>query len=177
MYVVVRSTLEADAVGGLLQRVVRGLDPELPVNNVQSMDRRIGDSLISRRSPAVLAALFAAMALLLTAIGTYGVVSYAVALRRREIGLRMALGAPPATVRRQFLLVAVRLLATGTGVGLAGAWAAGRAMQALLFGVPTFDPTVVTIAAALLAVVCLAACVVPAARAARVSPVETLAEL
>src|SRR5207248_7768897 len=115
-------------------QIVRRLDPDLPVNDVQSMDTRIANSLITRRSPALLAMAFAAIAVLLTAIGTYGVLSYAVAQRRREIGLRMALGAQPQQVRSQFLGLGARMLAGGLAVGLLGAWGLGRFMQSLLFG-------------------------------------------
>ncbi|MEJ7617864.1 MAG: FtsX-like permease family protein, partial [Pyrinomonadaceae bacterium] len=97
---------------------------------------RISDSLVARRSSALLIGLFAGVALLLTAVGTYGVLSYAVAQRRREIGIRMALGALPAQIGRQFLSLGLRLLALGTILGVIGAWLAGRAMQSILFGVP-----------------------------------------
>jgi ABC-type antimicrobial peptide transport system permease subunit len=155
---------------------VRAIDPELPVNNVRSMDARVTDSLVTRRSPAVLAAIFAGIALLLTAIGTYGVLSYAVAQRRREIGVRMALGATPAQVCVQFGAFGVRLLAIGSLVGVAGSWLSGKAMQALLFHTPPLPIGVIALVAATMGVVCLAACLVPSLRAARVSPTEVLAE-
>src|SRR2546430_5787678 len=101
------------------------------------MNTRIADSLIARRSPALLAGIFAGVALLLAAIGTYGVLSYAVAQRRREIGIRMALGAQTRQIGAQFLSLGLRLLAAGTILGLIGAWLAGRAMQSDLFDVPT----------------------------------------
>ena len=103
-----------------LRRVVRAVDAELPVSDVRSMETRIADSLVARRSPALLAGLFSGVAVLLTAIGTYGVLSYAVAQRRREIGLRMALGARPAQVRSQFVAWPLRLLAAGTALGVVG---------------------------------------------------------
>src|SRR6185369_3851970 len=103
-----------------LQKVVRQIDPELPVNDVRSMDTRIADSLLTQRSPALMAGIFSVIAILLIAVGTYGVLSYAVAQRRREIGVRMALGARPEQIRSQFLGVALRLLAAGTVLGLVG---------------------------------------------------------
>ena len=136
LWVVVRTSLPPESLGPALRRAVRTVDPELPVNDLRSMEARIADSLVARRSPALLAGLFAGIALLLTAIGTYGVLSYAVAQRRREIGLRMALGARPEQVRVQFLSLALRLLAAGTVLGVLGAWLTGRAMQAVLFQVP-----------------------------------------
>ena len=114
------------------------------------METRIADSLVARRSPALLAGLFSGIALLLTAIGTYGVLSYAVAQRRREIGLRMALGARPEQIRAQFLSLALRLLAAGTVLGVLGAWLTGRAMQAILFQVPPLHVATLAGAAAIL---------------------------
>ena len=176
LFVVTKTSLEPDAFGGTLQRVVRRIDPELPVNNIRSMETRIADSLIARRSPAVLAGLYAIIALLLTAIGTYGVLSYSVAQRRREIALRMALGARPDQVRRQFVALAGRLVATGSVMGLAGAWLTGRAMQAVLFEVAPLPVPVVAMSGAVLATVCLAACLLPSRRAAHISPQAALAE-
>ena len=96
--------------------------------------------------------------------------------RRREIGVRMALGAQPGRIRMQFLVLALRLLAAGTVLGLIGAWQAGRAMQSLLFQVPPLNVAVLAAAACVTAAVCLAACLLPARRAARISPMEALAE-
>jgi ABC-type antimicrobial peptide transport system permease subunit len=129
-----------------------------------------------RRSPALLAALFSGLALLLTAIGTYGELSYAVAQRRREIGLRIALGARPAQVRSHFVQLALRLLAAGTVLGVAGAWVTGRAMQALLYQVPPLHMASLLAAAILMAVVSIAGCLLPSNRAARTSPMEVLAQ-
>jgi predicted permease len=136
IYVVVRASLPPESLGPALRRTVRAVDPELPVNDLRTMETRIADSLVARRSPVLLAALFSAIAMLLTAVGTYGVLSYAVTQRRREIGLRMALGARPEQVRGQFLSLALRLLAAGTALGVLGAWLTGRAMRAVLFQVP-----------------------------------------
>jgi len=140
------------------------------------MDARIADSLVTRRSPALLAGLFSAAALALSAIGTYGVVAYSVAQRRREIGLRMALGARPGQVRAQFLAIALRLLAVGLAVGGAGAWLAAGTVQRLLHDVTALNPLMLSAAAALLAAVVVAASVIPTQRAARVSPMTALAE-
>jgi predicted permease len=175
-FVAVRTSQPPESFALTLQKVVRQVDPDVPVSDVRSMDTRIADSLVARRSPALLAGIFSAIALLLTSIGTYGVLSYAVAQRRREIGVRMALGAQPGRIRMQFLSLSVRLLVAGTVLGLIGAWQAGRAMRSLLFQVPPLDVPVLAAAACVTAAVCLAACLLPAQRAAQISPMEALAE-
>ena len=155
---------------------MRAIDPDLPVNDVRTMETRIDDSLVARRSPALLAGLFSGLAVLLTAIGTYGVLSYAVAQRRREIALRMALGARPEQVRGQFVALGLRLLAAGTALGVVGAWLAGRAMQTVLFQVPPLHVATLAATAVVLGVVSLVACLLPSHRAARISPMEALAD-
>jgi hypothetical protein len=176
IFVTVRASARLDSLRLTLQKVVRQLDPELAVNDIQSMDDRIADSLVIRRSPALLAGIFSGIALLLTAIGTYGVLSYAVAQRRREIGVRMALGARPEQIRSHFFSIALRLLAGGMILGVIGAWLTGHAIQAVLFHVPGFDVATLALAAGILGVVSLVASLLPCHRAARVSPMEALAD-
>jgi predicted permease len=176
LFMVARTSLPAESFGPGMQRLVRRIDPDLPITDVRPMETRIADSLVARRSPALLAGLFSAIAVLLTAICTYGVLSYAVAQRRREIGVRMALGARPAQIRKQFLSLALRLLAGGTLLGVIGAWLAGRAMQTLLFHVPGLDWVMLATAAGIMAIVALVACLLPSQRAARISPMEALAD-
>src|SRR6185312_5833509 len=136
VFIVARMTQRPEAFGETLRKLVRATDPALAIDDVRSMDTRIDDSLVARRSPALLAVTFAGVALLLAAIGTYGVLSYAVAQRTREIGIRMALGAQREQIGAQFLSLGLRLLAAGTILGLIGAWLNGRAMQSILFDVP-----------------------------------------
>ena len=176
VFVAIRTSLPPESLGLTLQKEVRQIDPDIPVNDLRSMETRISDSLAARRSPALLAGLFSGIALLLTAIGTYGVLSYAVAQRRREIGVRMALGAQPRQIRTQFLSLSLRLLAGGTILGLIGAWLTGQAMQAVLFHVPALNLAILAGAAGLMGLVSLAACLLPSQRAARISPMEALAE-
>jgi predicted permease len=176
VFVAVRTSLPPESFALTLQRVVRQIDADVPVSDLRSMDTRIADSLVARRSPALLAGLFSGIALLLTSIGTYGVLSYAMAQRRREIGVRIALGAQPGQIRIQFLSLSLRLLVAGTVLGLIGAWQAGRAMRSLLFQVPPFNVAVLAAAACVTAAVCLAACLLPSQRAAQISPMEALAE-
>jgi len=176
VFVAVRTSLPPESLGLALQKVVRQIDSDIPVNDLRSMDTRIADSLVARRSPALLAGLFSGIALLLTAIGTYGVLSYAVAQRRREIGLRMALGAQPGQIRSQFFYLSLRFLAGGIILGVIGAWLTGQAMQAVLFHVPALNLAILVGAACVMGLVSLAACLLPSQRAARISPIETLAE-
>jgi len=138
------------------------------------MQARIDESLVARRSPAILAGIFAAVALLLAAIGTYGVLAYAVSQRRREIGVRMALGALPRQIGRQFLSLGLRLLVVGTALGMLGAWAAGRAMQGILFNVPSLHAGTLFGTVLVMGIVSLVACLLPAWRASRVDPMEAL---
>jgi len=174
IFITARTSLSPESLASMLQTTVRHIDPELPVSDIRSMETRIADSLMARRSPALLAGIFSAIALLLTAIGTYGVLSYAVTERRREIGVRMALGARPEQIRNQFLSLALRLLAAGTTLGMLGGLLAGRAMRAVLFHVPPVDPAILGGAAAIIGAVSLVACLVPSHRAARISPMEVL---
>ena len=175
-FVAVRTILPPESLELTLQNVVRKVDPDIPVSDLRPMETRIADSLVARRSPALLAGLFSGIALFLTAIGTYGVLSYAVAQRRREIGLRMALGAQPGHIRGQFFYLSLRLLAGGVLLGVIGAWLTGQAMRAVLFHVPAFHLAVLTGALCVMVLVCLAACLLPSHRAARISPMDALAE-
>lgn len=138
------------------------------------MEVRIADSLIARRSPALLAGIFASVALLLAGIGTYGVLAFAVAQRRREIGVRMALGALPKQIATGFLSLGLRLIAAGTLLGVLGAWLTGRAMQSVLFNVPAMHLATLAGTIAVLTAASLVACWLPARRAARVDPMTAL---
>jgi predicted permease len=173
-FVVARTSQEPEAFAGTLRKLVRAADPNLAIGNIRSMETRVADSLVARRSPALLAGIFAGMALLLAAIGTYGVLSYAVAQRTREIGIRMAVGAQRVQIGTQFLSLGLRLLAAGTVIGVIGAWAAGRAMQSILFGVPALPVAAFLGTALVMGVVSLVACLIPARRAANVDPMNAL---
>jgi putative ABC transport system permease protein len=173
-FVITRTSQRPEAFGQTLRRLVRAADPELAIDNIRSMETRIADSLIARRSPALLAGIFAGVALLLAAIGTYGVLSYAVAQRRREIGIRMAVGAQRWQIGTQFFSLGLRLLAAGIILGLIGAWLAGRAMQSVLFDVPTLHVATLFGTALVMSVVSLVACLIPARRAAKVDPMVAL---
>ena len=174
VFVVTRTSQSPEAFAETLRKVVRATQPEIAMENIRSMDSRIAESLIARRSPALLAGIFAAVALLLAAVGTYGVLSYAVAQRRREIGIRMALGARREQIGTQFLSLGLRLLAAGTLLGLLGACLAGRAMQSVLFGVPPLHVATFLGTALAMSIVSLLASFIPARRAASLDPMVAL---
>jgi predicted permease len=174
VFVVTRTSQNPEAFADTLRKLVRAAHPDLAFDNVRSMDARVAETLVARRSPALLAAIFAGVALLLAAIGTYGVLSYAVAQRTREIGIRMALGAQREQIGRQFLSLGAGLLAAGTLLGLIAAVGTRRAMQAVLYDVPPLPLAVFLGAAAVMAAVSLVACMLPARRAAAVDPMVAL---
>jgi predicted permease len=174
IFVITRTSQRPEAFAETLRRLVRATDPDLAIDDLRSMDTRVADSLIGRRSPALLAGIFAGVALLLAAIGTYGVLSYSVAQRTREIGIRMALGAQRGQIGTQFFSLGLRLLAAGTILGLIGAWLAGRAMQSVLFGVPTLHFATLFVTGLIMSAVSLIACLIPARRATRVDPMIAL---
>lgn len=174
VFVVTRTSQRPEAFADSLQRLVRATDPELAIDDIRSMDTRIAESLIARRSPAVLAGIVAGVALLLAAVGTYGVLSYTIAQRRREIGVRMALGAQTHHIRTQFLSLGLRLLAAGILLGVMGAWAAGKGMEGVLFGVPKLHVATLLGTALVMTAVSLVACLFPVRRASRVDPMIAL---
>jgi len=174
IFVVTRTSQRPEAFAETLRKLVHAANPDLAIDNLRSMDTRIAESLIARRSPALLAGIFAGVALLLAAIGTYGVLSYAVAQRRREIGIRMALGAQRHQIGTQFLSLGLRLLAAGTIVGLIGAWLAEKAMRSVLFGLSSFPLAALFGTALVLGAVSLIACLIPARRASNVDPMIAL---
>jgi len=172
--VVVRTTQAPELAATALRSAVVRVDPELAVHGIKTMADRIDESLSTRRAPLLLAGVFAVVALTLAAVGIYGVLAYTVAQRQREIGVRMALGAEPGQILRQFLGLGGRLLIIGVPIGLVGAWSAGQAMTGLLFGVSPANIAVLAGTAAVLTGVALLACFLPARRAANVSPIEAL---
>ncbi len=172
--VVVRTGMPPELMASVLRRAVLSIDSELPIDNVNPMQSLIDESTVARRSPAVLAGAFAMVALLLTTVGTYGVLAYAVGQRRREIGVRMALGATPKQVLYHFLGIGARLLLAGITLGLFGAWATGRLMQNLLFGVGSMHIGILSATVGAMTTVVLLATFLPARSASRVPPTEAL---
>jgi putative ABC transport system permease protein len=174
MNVVLRTSLTAQALSGTIRRAVEGLDPSLPIVKLQSMDDVFADAIGRPRLVAQLIGIFAALALLLAAIGAYGVLSYMVTERRREIGIRMALGANRPSVLRMVLRQGLGLTAVGVVAGLAIAFAMNRVLRSLLFGVGPGDPLTITAVVGLMAAVALVACYLPAHSATRVDPMIVL---
>jgi len=153
---------------------IHSVDPGQPVDEVLPLERLLASSLSRQRFGMLLLGSFAVLALVLAAVGIYSVLSYAVRHRGREIGIRMALGAQVSDVLRLIVLQGMRPTALGMGIGLAAALALGRALSSLVFGVSAADPWTLGGVAALLALVALAACLVPAMRATRVDPMKAL---
>ena len=176
MFVVLRTATDPPSVAAAARAAVRHLDADLPVFQVRTMEQVVDETLVTRRFAMLLLAIFAGLALFLAGVGLYGVISYSVAQRTREIGLRMALGAQGGDVVRMVVRRGLALAAIGLAVGVAAALAVTRFLSSLLFSVPPTDPlTFVSIAALLAAVACVAS-FLPAWRAARVDPMEALRE-
>lgn len=153
---------------------IHGVDPALPISGFAAMETRLAHAVARQRFAALLFAIFAGIALLLAAIGIYGVVSCTVGQRTAEIGIRMALGAQRRTILRMVLVQGARLIALGLGVGVLGAALLTRFLAAILFGVSPHDPATFGALAAVLGGVALLAILVPARRAARIDPIEAL---
>jgi predicted permease len=165
---------DAAKLTGAIREALREVDPNQPMFDVKTMEERVLESLGPRRVVAGLLSLFGALALTLAALGLYGVISYAVAQRTQEIGIRMALGAERSAVLGMVLNQGVRLAVAGVVIGLIGAYAAARLISTQLYQVQPFDPVTFGVVALILGAVALGACYIPALRATRVDPVIAL---
>jgi putative ABC transport system permease protein len=172
--VLVRAAANPMALAAGLRRIVAGVDPGLAVFGLEPLQDTVARSVSRQRFTMVLLGLFAGLALLLAGIGIHGVLSYGVASRSREIGIRMALGERPGSVLRLVLGEALGLAALGVALGLAGAVALTGALEALLFGVTATDPVTFAVTPVFLLVMALVAAYTPARRAIRVDPVAAL---
>ncbi len=162
------------AMAGVLRTTVRGVEKAAPIYGVAPLEQQLGRYLTQRRFEASLLTGFAVVALLMAAVGIYGLIHYVVATRIREIGLRMAIGARPGDIFRMIVREGLTLSLTGVVIGLVGAWWLGRAGSSLLFGVTASDPLTFAAVSLLLTAVAAAACYFPARRATRVDPLVTL---
>ncbi|MCC6368452.1 MAG: ABC transporter permease [Bryobacterales bacterium] len=170
MNLVMRTTLPAAALSGTIERIVREVDPAVPVVRLRDMDSVFTDSIRRPRLLAQLLGAFAGLALLLAAIGTYGVLSYMVTERRREIGIRVALGATRSDVLTGILKQGLQVTAIGVAIGLASALAVNRLIASLLFGVQPTDTVTISLVIATIAAVAVVASWLPAWRASRLDP-------
>jgi len=168
--VVLRTTLPPSGLAQTIERAVREVDPTVPVARLRDMDAVFAESIRRPRLLAHLLGAFAGLALLLAAIGTYGVLAYMVAERRREIGIRMALGTARSGVVALVMTQGLRLTIIGLVVGLAGAVGANRLIAALLFGVQPTDPATLGVVTVTITLVAAVACWLPAWRASRLDP-------
>ena len=176
MNIVLRTTQPPNALAGTIHQAVAALDPSLPIEKLRSMDDVFGEAIGRPRLLAQLLGIFAGLAILLAAIGSYGVLSYMVTERRREIGIRMALGADRGSVMRMVLSQGLRLTLIGVVAGLAAAFAMSRVLASLLFGVRPSDPATIVSVVTLIGAVALVACYIPARVATRVDPMIVLRE-
>jgi putative ABC transport system permease protein len=174
MNLVLRTSASPEALSSSIMRAVTSLDPSLPVVKLQSMDDVFAEAIGRPRLLAQLLGIFAGLALLLAAIGAYGVLSYMVTERRREIGIRMALGADRASVLRMVLAQGLQLTLLGMLGGLSAAFALNRVLASLLFGVKPTDPLTIAAVVGLISLVAVVACYLPARGATRVDPMLVL---
>lgn len=174
MTLVIRTDGDPASLAPSVQREIRGLDPNQPVSDVRTMDQVMSEWVSRSRFNTLLLGLFAALATLLSAVGIFGVMNYSVALRTRELGLRLAVGAQPRQVLLLVLKQGLLLTVLGVVVGLAASLALTRLLSGLLFGVEAFDLSTFTTISLLLVAVSLLACYLPARRAMRIDPLRAL---
>ncbi len=170
----VKTAVEPGSLAIVVRSQIADIDPEVPLYDAKTMDERMADSLIERRSSILLALVFAAVALLLSALGIYGLLAYLVARRSKEIGIRIALGASTGGIFRLVLSEGLRVAGAGLALGLGGAFALRRTIASQLYGIQPLDPIVLVLTIGILTLVSFAACALPAARATRVDPVAAL---
>ncbi len=171
---ILRTSGPPAALSQPLREAIHNVDPDQPLFDLMTLDQRVQLSLTGRRVPMQLIGVFAALALVLAAIGIYGVLAFAVAQRTGEFGVRMAIGADTARIRRHVLGDGARLVGIGLGIGVIGAIALGFVLRSQLFGVGAVDPVSLTAVVVVLALTSLVACWLPAHRAARTAPLEAL---
>ena len=174
--VAIRTAVAPETLTGAVRREIAQVDPEMPFYSVRTLEERVSRSLTDRRTPMLLATGFAGVALFLAAIGIYGVLAYQVSQRRREIGIRMALGAESASIFNLVLREGGVIVGAGAVLGLAGAFFLRQTLQSQLYETGAMDPRVVGAVAAMLIVVAMIACVLPARRAAKTDPLIALSD-
>ncbi|HEY7547832.1 MAG TPA: ABC transporter permease [Blastocatellia bacterium] len=171
---VIRTTGDPMAIAASVESEIHAVDKDQPVANVRTMEQLLNRSVAEPRFRTLLLASFAAVAMILASVGIYGVISYQVSERTREIGIRMALGADSGAVLKLVLVHGLKLVGAGTALGLASAFALTRVLSNLLFGVQATDPMIFAGVSLLLVIVAMLACFMPARRATKIYPVEAL---
>ena len=171
---VVKTDVDPASLAATVRRAVWEIDKDQPVSNISTMDEILSESVTSQRFSMLLLAIFAGLAMVLAAVGIYGVMSYSVAQRRGEIGIRMALGAQKVDVLKLTVGEGLKLVVIGIGVGLIGAFLLTRLMSSLLFGITATDPLTFAAISLVLVAVALIASYVPARRATKVDPLVAL---
>jgi predicted permease len=174
VHIVAQGTVEPAAIVSSVRTALRPMDATLPMTEVRVIQDLVDRSVSPRRIIVMLLTGFAAFALVLASLGIYGVISYGVTQRRREIGIRIALGETAGTLQTRILMQTLKLAVGGMVLGLMASWALGRVLQNLLFGVTFSDPVTFVAALALLTLMAALAGYLPARRAARVDPMEAL---
>jgi putative ABC transport system permease protein len=174
MGLVLRAEADAGLLASVLRKEVMAVDPDQPVSNIQTMEQLMAASITRPRFVMLLLGLLSLIALVLAAVGIYGLMSYSIVERTHEIGIRMALGAQEADVLRMVVGQGLKLIAVGLFIGVAGAFLLTRLMSSLLYGVSAVDPLTFGAVSLLLTLVALLACYVPARRATRVDPMVAL---
>jgi hypothetical protein len=174
LFLVLHTSLPPSSLTPQVRRALGQIDSSLPLFSVRTMNQVIADNAQGQQFLSLLVGSFAALAMVLAAVGIYGVLSYAVTQRTREIGIRMSLGASRGRVLGEVMREGMRLAAIGFVAGMAGALAAGRVLASFLHEVTPADPMILGLTAGLLAVVALVACYLPARRAARLDPMAAL---
>jgi predicted permease len=172
----VRADRNVESLANAVRNVIEAVDREIPVFNVQTMDERMDSALVPRRVPMLLGLVFGVVALFLAAVGIYGVLAYQISQRRREIGIRMALGSSARSILGLVVRDGMQITGIGLAVGLVGLLGLTRVIRGMLYGVHPADPVVIALVALVLAAVALVATLIPARRAARVSPMSALTD-
>jgi putative ABC transport system permease protein len=170
----VRTTVDPLSLVGAVRGAVLSIDPNQPISNVSTLEKVVDESVAQRRLNMLLMGLFGALAMLLSAVGIYGLLSHAVTQRTHEMGIRMALGAQVSDVLKLVLKQGMMLAVIGEAIGLVGALALTRLIRGLLFGVTPNDVTTFVVVAGVLGIVALMACYLPARRATKVDPLIAL---
>jgi putative ABC transport system permease protein len=173
-FLIVKTNTDAAQMGNSIRAAVAAVDPGQPVANLETMEQYVAGSLAPQRITASLLAIFSLIALFLASLGLYGVISYNVAQRTHEIGIRMALGAERHQVWRLVLAQGMRSALLGVLLGAVGASLVARYLRSQLFSVNAFDPMTILLASLVLLAVALVACLIPASRAIKVDPLEAL---